>query len=138
MNNNHNIDKMRFLFHKYYEAETTHEEDLLIKSFFLDIPEYEIPEDMADDAKFFTAIAGLHPSETDIEIPDDLFEKISEIPRITDAKHTIKKQRKWERLTVYAIAVACACMLLALGIKWIIAPQNINTTPFEYTAKQPT
>lgn len=137
MNNNLNIDKMRFLLHKYYEAETTHDEELLLESLFLDTPEDEIPEDMADDAKLFSAIAGLHPSEADLEIPDDLFEKISEISKNPDTNHPIKIHRRLERRIVYALAVACVCILLALGMKWMTAPSDINSKPFEYASESP-
>ncbi|MDE5850856.1 MAG: hypothetical protein K2H38_11995 [Muribaculaceae bacterium] len=131
------IDDIRILLHKYYEAETTPEEELLLESFFRATPSEDIPEDLAEDGCIFSSLEEFHPSNAEMEIPEGLFEKISEITEISEIKHT-EIHSNWPRRMGYVIAAACACILVALGIKQMTAPKDIETKPEEYAAQSPT
>ena len=121
------IPDIRSLLHKYYAADTTPEEELLLESYFLDTPTEELPDDTADDGRLFSAIAELHPDAYEMEVPVDFFDKISKISRIPDIKHKDKTQRNWASRIGYALTAACACLLIALGIRLMIAPKDIHT-----------
>ena len=137
MNNSLDLDKLRLLLHKYYEAETTPEEEILLESFFRETPAWEIPEEMTHDFRLFSAMAELHPSAANMEIPDGLFEKIYDISGTSGAKRIIKTQRNHTRHIGYALAAACACILLAIGMNWMTAPREIKTKPIEYSVESP-
>ena len=129
------IDAIRVLLHKYYEAETIPEEELLLESFFRATPSEEIPKDLAEDGCLFSSLEELHPSDVEMEIPEGLFETISEITGISEIKHTIEIRRNWPRHIWYVFAAACACILFALVIKQMTAPKDIETKPTEYAAE---
>ena len=132
------IDAIRILLHKYYEAETTPEEELLLESFFRNTPPDEIPEDLAEDGCLFSSLEMLHPSDPEMEVPEGLLETISEITEISDIKHNFDIRRNWPRRIGYVIAAACACIFVALGIKNMTAPKEIETTLKEYAKESPT
>lgn len=133
-----NIDHIRLLLHSYYEGKTTPEEELHLEAFFRDTPAWEIPESMAVDRKVFSSVASLHPVTSEMEIPDDLFEKVSEISSSCDAKHTKKTQRNRATRIQYALAAACACLILTFGIRRMNTPTDIHTKTFEYMSESPT
>ncbi|MDE7409309.1 MAG: hypothetical protein K2N09_04735 [Muribaculaceae bacterium] len=132
------IDAIRVLLHKYYEAKTIPEDELLLQTFFRDTPPEEIPEDLAEDGYLFSSLEKLHPSDAEMEIPESLFETISEITGISEIKHPIEIRRNWPRRIGYVIAAACACILVALGIKHNTASEDIEIKPKEYAAESPT
>ncbi|MDE7421073.1 MAG: hypothetical protein K2N35_12780 [Muribaculaceae bacterium] len=135
MKDKFHIDHIRTLLHKYYEGETTPEEELNLEVFFRDIPECEIPEDLADDGRFFASIASLHPDVSEMEIPYGLFERISEISVSNDARHTVRTQRNQASRIAYILAAACACLIFTFGIKWMTNPTDIHTKTVDYVSK---
>lgn len=137
MKNKLETDNIRFLLHRYYEAETNPEEERILEYFFHDTPSEEIPEDMSEDAYLFAAMSELHLSSDEKEVPDGLFEKISQIAGISEVVGSNKTKRNWATRIGYAIAVACACILIALGIRWLTAPKNLYTKPLEYAEESP-
>ena len=140
-----NIPYIRTLLHKYYEAETTPEEEQLLESFFIDSPEEEIPEDMNDDKKILSSFAELHADSSKMDVPADLVKNIYSLTEDYDGRNSGKTQSNWKRITVYATAAACISLVLTLGIKWITssAVQTAETaghtteTSFKQPQQQP-
>ena len=138
MKDKFHIDHIRILLHKYYEGETTPEEELLLEAFFRDTPGCEISEDLATDGRIFTSLASFHPDASDMETPEYLFEKISDISFSNAARHKDKIQRNRPIRIAYILATACACLILILGIRKMTAPTEIPTKTFEYAYEAPT
>ena len=113
-----NIPNIRTLLHKYYEADTTPEEEQLLKSFFHDSPEEDIPEDMNEDKKIFSSFTQLHADSSKMDVPAELVKNIYSLTENCDGLNSGRAQRNWNRTTVYA-AAACICLVLTLGIRWV-------------------
>ena len=136
MKDKYHIDYIRHLLHKYYEGETTPEEELNLEAFFRDTPEWEIPEDLEEDGRFFASMASLHPCEYDLEIPNGLFERISDFSGSKDAGLTDKLYQV--RRIGYILAAACVCLIVTsgiLGIRWMTNQKHIHTETSEYTSE---
>lgn len=135
MKNNIDIDKARFLLHKYYEAETSPEEVKLIEVFFSDAK--DIPKDITVDQILFSSMKELLPCQTDLEVPDDLLDKIHQ--DITVTPHNISKEvkGKWKNPFVYAGIAAVACLVLVLGIRYIAISTIPEPPSTDYVAKTP-
>ena len=132
-----NIDHIRLLLHKFYEGETTPAEESHLEAFFRDSPACEIPDDLAEDRRLFSSMTTLHPTESEMNIPDDLFERISEISFTNHTQISEKAQRNQTRRTGYILAAACVCLLLAIGARLMTAPKQIHTKTSEYAAESP-
>lgn len=131
------IDNIRTVLHKYYEGETTLEEEMHLEAYFRDTPSREIPEDLALDRRIFTSLVSFHPSVSGMEVPDDLFERISEILVSNADRHNNKIQRNRTIRIGYVIAAACACLILILGIRWMTTETDIPAKTLKY-ASEPT
>lgn len=116
--NNHN-DHIRSLLHKYYEGESTPEEESLLVSFFKVTPEGEIPEDLSDEVILFRSLSMLNSEISDLEIPDDLFERISSVSNAPLASSSRNFERKWMRRIAYVVAAACVVLLLYHGTQYL-------------------
>lgn len=120
-----NLDHIRHLLQKYYEAETTPEEENLIETFFQLTPSEEIPDDLAEDGRHFNSLASLHSEIPDLRIPEDLLDRLSEVTDTTIANHAVKDQRSLPQRISYMAAAACACLLLYMGYQRShLAPQT--------------
>lgn len=106
---------MRRLLHKYYEGESTPEEESLLVSYFKFTPDDEIPEDLSDDVILFRSLSTLSSEISDLEIPDDLFERISLVSNAPLASSSRNLERKWMRRIAYVVAAACVVLLLYSG-----------------------
>lgn len=137
MKDKFHIDHIRTLLHKYYEGETTPEEELHLETFFRNTPAHEIPEDLALDSRIFTSLASFHPGASEMEIRDDLFEKISEISFTNHAQNSEKAHRNRATRAGYFLAAACACLLLAIGARLMTTSKQIHTKSYEYAAESP-
>lgn len=122
MKNELDIDKLRSLLHKYYEAETSPEEERLITSYFSDGAE-DIPQDLTDDRIFFSSMKELLPSGADAEIPDDLLGKIKRDIAGKSSVVTDDKKKRWKHPFFTAGAAAAVCLVLAAGIGFITIPE---------------
>lgn len=139
MKNKLNKSDIRSLLHKYYEADTTPEEEHLLESFFHDSPAEEIPEDMNADRKIFSAFIELHADSSETDVPADLVKSVTSLTEGYADSSLSKNQRNWNRFIVYAAAAACLSIVLTLGIRWIAsttlrtseASGHIAVVPFE-------
>lgn len=114
MKNKYDFDHIRRLLQRYYEAETTPDEESFLQTFFCETPEAEIPIDMADDRKLFSAIQPMQPLESECEVPEDLFEKIETILASRSAAPIISKRHKWNRIILYSGVAAIACIIMVV------------------------
>ena len=137
MKDKFHIDYIRHLLNKYYEGDTTLEEEFLLEAFFRDTPSCEIPEDMAIDSRLFTSLGLFHAGASEMEIPDDLFERISEIS-VSNALHNDEIQRNRAIQIGYIFAAACACLILILGIRWVSTTTDRSTKTFGYASEETT
>lgn len=110
-----NIDHIRLLLHKYYEAETTPEEETLLETFFQATPADQLPEDLAEDGTLFNSLAPLHPGIPNLVIPEDLPDRMSEATDTPPDHPSGKIQRLWHQCISYVAAAACACLLIYIG-----------------------
>ncbi len=137
MNNNLDLNKLRFLLHKYYEAETSPEEENIIISIFSESDAEDIPEDLIADREIFLSMKEFLPCQSELEIPDDLFSKINR--EISDAPLAESKDSKtrWKRPFAYAVAAAVACIVLAFGIWHINTSRVLKSPTIANVAKHP-
>ncbi|MDE6697235.1 MAG: hypothetical protein K2K25_10180 [Muribaculaceae bacterium] len=128
MNKNSEINKLRFLLQRYYEAQTSPEEESLIVSLFAEIEIQDIPNDLIFDRKLFLSMRELHPLQTNLETPDDLLVKINR--EITEKPPIVSEVRKKKRKNffIYTGSVAAACVLFAISVQ-IINKSNIIAPP---------
>lgn len=137
MNNNFDMDKLRFLLHKYYEAETSPEEEKLLMAFFSETDAENIPQDLTADRILFSSMKELLPCQTDLEAPDGLLEKIYQNIRITPHNVSMDVKEKWKKPFLYAVIAAIACLVLSLGIRYF-AISNISKPPVtKYVVEAP-
>ncbi|MDE7418830.1 MAG: hypothetical protein K2N35_01320 [Muribaculaceae bacterium] len=115
------INTIKVLLHKYYEAKTTPEEERIIESFFIDSRPEEIPKSLTEDQIIFSSLAELHQDSASPEIPEDLLKKVTSFAESPDNLYSNKSKWKWNRHSVWAVAAACVC-LLTFGIRWLTAP----------------
>lgn len=137
MNRNLDIDKLRSLLQKYYDGETSPEEEMLIITFFSKTEAEYIPQDLTDDRQLFLSMKELLSSRIDMEIPDDLLGKINRgiMDNAIIASRDKKKNRK--KPFVYSAVAAVACLMLVLGLRYNAstsglmhkAPDNMAKTP---------
>lgn len=120
MKNKLDLDSLQILLHKYYEAETSPEEEKLIERFFSETD--CIPPYLEEDQELFLSIEELRPDTDNPEIPDTLLERLSSIAEESDDKQSGKTQEIWKKVIAYAALGTCACLALAFGIKWHYYP----------------
>ncbi|MDE6342733.1 MAG: hypothetical protein K2K93_10475 [Muribaculaceae bacterium] len=121
------IDKLRSLLHKYYEGETTPEEEALICSCFSEGAE-DIPQDLTDDRIFFSSMKELSSCSAAPEIPDDLLGKINRSIAEKSSVVSDERKKRWRHSFFIAGAAAAACLVLAAGIGFITIP-DIHKPP---------
>ncbi len=129
MNNNINLNNLRQLLHKYYEAETTPEEEKLIISLFSEIQAEDIPEDLAEDRLLFLSMNELLPTQPELEAPDDLFENIHRKISETSGEQSTNTKGKWKKRLLYPVGIAAACIVLAI----IFNPSETTNSEIEST-----
>lgn len=134
MKNKFDIADIRKLLHKYYEAETTPDEEQLLVDFFSKTIIEEIPEDLEDDRELFSSLSRISSHHDDIEIPYALREKLTQFSWISAEYPASKKQKSWSRRTAY-VATACACLMLALFMRWMYTPSEIHTKSSKHTVE---
>lgn len=109
-------DHIRTLLHKFYEAETSPEEESLLVSFFRTTPENEIPIDLTEDRLFFLSMTSLYPDQSSLEVPQNLEEKIAAIVDTPQTSSFAKRQRHWKRRVAYTGIAAAVCAMIIVGI----------------------
>lgn len=129
MNNTINLNNLRLLLHKYYEAETSPEEERLIMSLFSEIAAEDIPDDLVEDRLLFLSMNELLPTQPELEAPDDLFEKIHRKISETSGEQSINTKGKWKKRLLYPAGIAAACIALAI----IFNPSETTNSETEST-----
>lgn len=114
MNNNINLNNLRQLLHKYYEAETSPEEEILIISLFSEIPAEDIPEDLAEDRLLFLTMNELLPTQPELEAPDDLYEKINRKISKMSGEQSTNTKGKWKKRLLYPAGITAACVAISI------------------------
>lgn len=109
-------DHIRTLLNKYYEAETSPEEERLLESFFCNTPENEIPKDLTEDRLLFLSMTSLHPDQSSLVVPHNLVEKIDAIVDTPQISSFAKRQRHWKRRVAYTGIAAAVCAMITVGI----------------------
>ncbi len=125
MNKNNDIIRLRFLLQRYYEAETSPEEEDLIMSLFSEIEAVYVPEDLMADRKLFLSMKEFLPSKTNLVIPDDLLNNINLKIIATSQGATKRRKQKWKKPFFYIGTVAAACVIFAFGIHYL----NLSNIP---------
>ncbi len=100
----HNIDEIKLLLEKFYEGETTLEEEFLLTEFF---EQSEAPREMFAEAaqfKFYTEEAAITATGTDFE------------SRLIASIEQYEMQRKIKKSRKYYYSSAAAAVLVALTI----------------------
>ena len=97
-----NTDDIRILLRRYYDGETSGEEERLIKEFFL---KNDVPEDLQADRLMFAELAG----GADPEIPSGLDQRISSAIDGRARKHRTLRMR------IFGGIAAMLCIILGLN-----------------------
>ncbi len=137
MNNNLDLNKLRGLLHKYYEAETSPDEENFIISIFSEIEAETTPEYMTADREFFLSIKELLPCPTDLESPADLLGKINREISVASGIVLKDTKKKWERHFYYAVSAAVACVLLSFGMWHIYTSHFLKSSTVDNLVENP-
>ena len=137
MKNNLNIDNLRLLLHKYYEGETSPDEEKLIECFFAETDADLNSQNMALDKELFSSMAELCPGPDDCDIPDHLADRITAITESSEDLFSSKNKKKWKISISYAAVAACICVAVTIGIRWLSAPITEPTHNMNHLAATP-
>ena len=134
-----NIEQIKSLLARFYEGQTTPEEERLLADFFR---REDVPEDLQQDKQLFLMLAQI----SDQEMPTDIAEEITAF--VNNLRQTEKKpvlsEMKHHKGIIYRLktppkmfyrAAATVAILLAIG-GGVIAYQKQND-PFRDTCKTP-
>lgn len=110
MENNRDINNIRPLLQRFYEGETSREEEQILEAFFSDTSADDMPDDMVADMKMFSAMKALRPTAEESELPSDLLSKLDEI--VASPAHP--KKRRLPLILRYSSIAAAAALLWAI------------------------
>ena len=111
MKYNCDIDYIRDLLDKYYQAETSPEDEEILEAFFSEVNPDDIPEDLASERKMFVLMRNLHSSTEESLVPDKLMDQLEHIverPVVTDGF-----RKKLYRKLLYIGGSVAACIIIA-------------------------
>lgn len=100
-----NQEEIKRLLEKYYNAETTEDEELCLYEFFLE--NNNVPQELLDDKEIFNCIARL----SEIPEPSPDFER--RIISAIDSDHSFNKKVKRRRLYLTVSGIAAGLLILA-------------------------
>lgn len=141
MNAQYDINQIRNLLNKYYEAETTPAEEALLEAFFSDTPDCDIPADIADDTLLFSKLNELRPQLPEPEIPDNLLDMIEERANNSTIISAFNIKTRNHRYSIYSGVAAIACIIILVGSIIYIhrsptqLPEISTQKPTQYSAK---
>lgn len=119
MKSKQDIAYIRRLLYKFYEADTSPEEEAMLESFFSTTDAKEIPLEMAADRKYFLSLNALRSDSGIPEIPNGLFEKIdsaiddSPEPRVTSWSGRWKNFWRYAAASAIVVAITTTVFLFA-------------------------
>lgn len=113
----YDIDHIRGLLDKYYQADASPEEEEILVSFFSEVNADEIPEDLASDCKMFSLMRKLHPSQEESMAPDYLMERLNSIVEKPVVAESLGK--KFHNVLLYLGGSVAACILIAFLMVFI-------------------
>ena len=127
-----NLTKIRILLEKFYDGESTLEEENQLIIFF---SSEDIPESLESDKKLFLS---MKCKDSDIKVPDDLNDNISDF--IDELTTQDKQENKIKRVNLFTTHVRifsiAASIIILFGIGWFIndnntKPKDTFTNPIE-------
>ena len=141
MTYNMTIEQIQSLLSRFYEGQTTPEEERLLADFF---HREDVPEELQDDKQLFLMLAQI----SDQEMPTDIAEEITAFvnnlgqtekkPILSEVKHHkgIIYRLKTPPKMWYRVAATVA-ILLAIGGGVLFHQRTYTTDPFRDTCKTP-
>lgn len=136
-----NIEQIKSLLARFYEGQTTPEEERLLADFFR---REDVPEELQEDKQLFLMLAQI----SDQEMPQDIAEEITAFvnnlgqtekkPILSEVKHHkgIIYRLKTPPKMWYRVAATVA-ILFAIGGGVLIHQRTYTTDPFRDTCKTP-
>lgn len=110
MKNSNDIDDIRLLLEKYYEAETSGEEEKELLTFFRETDIAAISEDMRTDMKLLSLMESLRPQPSEYAVPDNLEYKINAI--VYHRSITLSGRKRQLQRFIKFSGIAAAAMLI--------------------------
>ncbi len=114
MKNKTEITHIRLLLDRYYQAETTRDQENLLVNFFITTDECDIPEDLLPDRKLFIALQETRPLASDSTAPDSLIHKLNEIVNTPIVVPAVRHYAKWRIALRYSGIAAVAVVIIAI------------------------
>ncbi len=105
----YDITDIRRLLQRFYEGETSREEEQILEAFFIDTA-VGMPDDMVADKQMFSAMKALRPTAEESELPSDLLSKLDEIV----ASPAPPKRRRLPLILRYSSIAAAAALLWSI------------------------
>lgn len=117
MKDKKDIQNIRALLERYYEAETTREEEKELETFFTECDPKDIPEEMTADMKLFKWLETALPSSVELEATNELMTKIEEILSKPVVTPVIEKRKFWPKILRRAGIAVAACIACVIIVK---------------------
>ena len=142
MKRDQNIEQIKSLLARFYEGQTTPEEERLLADFFR---REEVPEDLQQDKQLFLLLA----QTSDQEMPQDIAEEISAfVNNLGQTKNVVRVQRDKKikphifRLKTppkmwYRVAATVAILIAIGGGMFVHQQRTFATDPFRDTCSTP-
>ncbi len=116
------LTSIKELLDKFYEGQTSLEEELHLKEYFLGD---NIPEELLEDKELFVSISA---TSEHIEVPDNLNSSL--IEAISFAEH---RESRVKRINLYSFSGLAAGLAIILGVYFAFLRDNPTEVLAEYT-----
>ena len=134
MKSKQDIAYIRRLLHKFYEADTSPEEEAMLESFFSTTDADDIPLEMTADRKYFLSLNALRSDSGIPEIPNGLFEKIDSAIDDSPEPRVTSWRGRWMNFWLYAAASAIVVAITTTVI--LYAPSGSDLPGQTYVAAE--
>lgn len=114
MKNKNDINHIRLLLDRYYQAESTREEEDFLANFFIGTDKTYLPEDMLPDRELFLSMQKARPKPTEYDVPASLLERLDEIVGTPVILPPVSTPTIWLRVLRYAGIATVAVIVLAV------------------------
>ena len=148
-----NIEQIKSLLARFYEGQTTPEEERLLADFFthkgydhsVDFRREDVPEELQEDKQLFLMLAQISDQEMPTDIADEIAafvnnlgqtEKKQVLPEVKQRKGIIYRLKTPPKM-LYRVAATVAILLAIGGGMFVHQQRTLATDPFRDTCKTP-
>lgn len=107
------VDEIRLLLGKFYEGETSFDEEQLLVDFFATCS--DVPEDLKADKAVFAELSGIDMGD-DVAIPEGFAEELCDAIEKEIRKQNVMPFKPWWNWRRLAAVVAIVCVIASTGV----------------------